>query len=119
MTEYTQGICKDGAAILKDGVPMTPEEILEHLIRAESTSNDSFYLQRYTEAGQIQIGDLILASDGNEIIHTKVERICNADTNPEIILRKRVNHYFISSMYFAGESWIKHCYIVRKREKGE
>lgn len=33
MTEYTQGICKDGAAILKDGEMMTIEEILEELRR--------------------------------------------------------------------------------------
>lgn len=29
--EYSQGICADGAAILKDGVPMTPEEIVREL----------------------------------------------------------------------------------------
>ena len=29
--EYSQGICADGAAILKDGQPMTIEEILEEL----------------------------------------------------------------------------------------
>lgn len=31
MIQYTQGICQDGAAILKDGQPMTIEEILEEL----------------------------------------------------------------------------------------
>ena len=34
MCEYTQGVCGDGAAILKDGVPMTVEEILAELRRA-------------------------------------------------------------------------------------
>lgn len=29
--EYSQGVCKDGAAILKDGQPMTIEEILAEL----------------------------------------------------------------------------------------
>lgn len=29
--EYTQGICQDGAAILKNGVPMAIEEILHEL----------------------------------------------------------------------------------------
>lgn len=29
--EYSQGICADGAAILKDGAPMTPEEIVREL----------------------------------------------------------------------------------------
>jgi hypothetical protein len=32
--EYTQGICSDGAAILKDGVMMTIEEILATLNNA-------------------------------------------------------------------------------------
>lgn len=29
--EYTQGVCQDGAAILKDGQPMTVEQIVEEL----------------------------------------------------------------------------------------
>ena len=29
--EYSQGVCQDGAAILKDGQPMTIEEILAEL----------------------------------------------------------------------------------------
>lgn len=31
MTTYTQGICEDGAAILKDGVMMTVDEIVAEL----------------------------------------------------------------------------------------
>jgi hypothetical protein len=31
MSEYTEGICDDGAAILKDGVQMTISEVLEKL----------------------------------------------------------------------------------------
>ena len=31
MSEYTQAVCHDGAAILKDGVPLTVEQILEAL----------------------------------------------------------------------------------------
>ena len=31
MSDYTQGVCHDGAAILKDGMPLTIEEILEVL----------------------------------------------------------------------------------------
>lgn len=33
--EYTQGICEDGAAILRDGQPMTVEEILDALRDSE------------------------------------------------------------------------------------
>lgn len=31
MSEYSQGVCQDGAAILKDGQMMTIEEILREL----------------------------------------------------------------------------------------
>ena len=31
MSEYTQAVCHDGAVILKDGVPLTVEQILEAL----------------------------------------------------------------------------------------
>lgn len=31
MSEYTQAVCEDGAAILKDGQMMTIEEIIDHL----------------------------------------------------------------------------------------
>jgi len=37
--EYSQGICQDGAAILKDGVPMTPEEIITELERGQASGN--------------------------------------------------------------------------------
>lgn len=31
MSKYTQGVCEDGAAILKDGQPMTIDEIVSEL----------------------------------------------------------------------------------------
>jgi len=31
MPEFTQGVCGDGAAILKDGHPMTPDDIVKAL----------------------------------------------------------------------------------------
>ena len=31
MSEYTQGVCQDGAAILKDGQMMTIDQVLEEL----------------------------------------------------------------------------------------
>lgn len=36
MSEYTQGVCADGAAILKDGQPLTIEQILEALRERDS-----------------------------------------------------------------------------------
>jgi len=35
MSDYTQGVCEDGAAILKDGLPMTIEHILTELRGAQ------------------------------------------------------------------------------------
>lgn len=35
MSEYTQAVCHDGAAILRDGEPMTPEEIIKALRTGE------------------------------------------------------------------------------------
>lgn len=39
--EYTQGICQDGAAILKDGESMTIEQILEDLKAAQAAQQGS------------------------------------------------------------------------------
>lgn len=44
MSEYTQGIAGDGAAILKDGEPMTPEEIVKGLQRGERHATSFNYL---------------------------------------------------------------------------
>jgi hypothetical protein len=38
MNDYSQGICEDGAAILKDGLPMTIEQILTELRSAQQPS---------------------------------------------------------------------------------
>lgn len=34
--EYSQGLCRNGPAILRNGVPMTPEAIVAQLNRSES-----------------------------------------------------------------------------------
>jgi hypothetical protein len=31
MKKYSQGVCQDGAAILEDGIPLTPDQIVEKL----------------------------------------------------------------------------------------
>jgi hypothetical protein len=38
MNDYSQGICENGAAILKDGLPMTIEQILIELRGAQQLS---------------------------------------------------------------------------------
>ena len=35
MSKYSQGVCADGAAILRDGQPMTVDEIVSALNRAD------------------------------------------------------------------------------------
>lgn len=39
MSEYTQGVCHDGAAIMKDGQPLTIEQILEGLRERDEYRN--------------------------------------------------------------------------------
>lgn len=40
MNEYSQGIMNDGAVILKNGEPMTPEEIVVELTKMDETKLD-------------------------------------------------------------------------------
>lgn len=40
MNEYSQGVCEDGAAILKNGQMMTIDEIVETLCRLESQRDE-------------------------------------------------------------------------------
>jgi hypothetical protein len=46
---YTEGICHDGAAILKDGLPITISEILSLLNRLDEAEN---VIRYYTKNGQ-------------------------------------------------------------------
>ena len=41
LPEYSQGVCHDGATILKDGQPMTPDEIVAELQAAQAQQEDS------------------------------------------------------------------------------
>ncbi|AZM95848.1 hypothetical protein [Vreelandella venusta] len=47
MSEYTQGVVADGAAILKDGQPLTIEQVLEALREREALAA---HVKRLTEA---------------------------------------------------------------------
>jgi hypothetical protein len=38
--KYSQGVCGDGAAILQDGLPLTPQQIIAKLNRFESFSEE-------------------------------------------------------------------------------
>jgi mRNA-degrading endonuclease YafQ of YafQ-DinJ toxin-antitoxin module len=41
MSEYSQGICQDGTAIMKDGEMLTIEEILSELRKAEQLQKEN------------------------------------------------------------------------------
>lgn len=45
MSEYTQGVCHDGAAILRDGQPLTIEQILEALRECDALAAKVLSLQ--------------------------------------------------------------------------
>jgi len=61
MSEYTQGIYADGAAILKDGVMMTIEEILEELRQAALQSGEpvAYWNKNFTFTSFIKLADHI------------------------------------------------------------
>ncbi|MET4160531.1 hypothetical protein ABIE61_000345 [Marinobacterium sp. MBR-111] len=54
-TEYTEGICEDGAAILRDGQPMTVEEILDALRDREQLQAE---VERLTDTNK-RFGEII------------------------------------------------------------
>lgn len=56
--EYTQGICEDGAAILREGQPMTVEEILDALRNSEQLKADVEQLKKGVELRDQQNADL-------------------------------------------------------------
>ena len=67
MSEFTQGVCDDGAAILRDGAPMTPDEIVKALQQAENLTlfiadKDRWIAESYLadcKAGHVLVKDFI------------------------------------------------------------
>lgn len=53
VAEYTQGICQDGAAILRDGVPLTIEQILERLRERDEL------LAGHHSGGEMVVGSML------------------------------------------------------------
>lgn len=75
MSEYTQGICADGAAILKDGVMMTIEEILADLRRTTQHSGEPVVDEQLAPFGYVVYDDF----DETEIF----SRTIPDNVNPE------------------------------------
>lgn len=71
-------------------------------------------IEQLKEHGQIKKGDLLLISDGREIIHSKAMLVKVTEYDgEEIIFNLRKNKYFNVGMYLNGESWVKDVRIVR------
>ena len=50
MSEFTQGVCHDGTAILRNGVPLTPEQIIMALNKAQAIARSGHEkLNAFTE----------------------------------------------------------------------
>ncbi|WP_442801386.1 hypothetical protein [Serratia rubidaea] len=54
ITTYTEGVCDDGAAILRDGVPMSVSEILDALNAAAAREAVPVYQMRLLDGSQEQ-----------------------------------------------------------------
>ena len=72
-------------------------------------------IEQLKERGQIKKGDLLLISDGKEIIQAKAEIVLVPIglNREEIVFNKKKNLYFNVDMYLNGESWVKDVRIVR------
>lgn len=58
MNKYTQGVCEDGAAILKDGQLMTIEEILDELNTRPLSSKSFDSIQLIEEIDKLEVIDI-------------------------------------------------------------
>lgn len=70
MSEYSQGICDDGAAILRDGQPLAIEEILQRLRQRDellaalkSLEKRASYMAHQCGYYQSDVVELVVARD--------------------------------------------------------
>lgn len=71
-------------------------------------------IEPLTRIDQIKKGDLMLISDGKEIIHTKafIVKVSEHD-GTEVIFNVKRNKFFNVGMYLERKSWAKDVRIVR------
>jgi len=63
---------------------------------------------------QVREGDLLLISDGRELIHAKAQRVKVSEYDgTEVIFDVRRNKFFNVGMYLEGKSWAKDIRVVR------
>lgn len=75
MSEYTQGVCHDGAAILKDGQPLTIEQVIEALRERDALAA---HVDRITglcrDLDECELGSKGMADVWNDIQDACLER---------------------------------------------
>lgn len=77
-----------------------------------------YSLEPLTRAGQVCKGDILLISGATSGRVETVKEIVNSGVasdsdGEEIIINKRKNHYFITSVYLDGKSWAKRVLVLR------
>ncbi|AYF32324.1 hypothetical protein CUU95_18420 [Vreelandella alkaliphila] len=80
MSEYTQGVAADGAAILKDGQPLSIEQILEALRERDALAA---HVQRLINTGNAT--DMCTFGETKEVLEW--DKACN-DTPPNSLARR-------------------------------
>lgn len=72
-----------------------------------------------TGENQLEVGDeiTIIGKSTSDDQRTTVKEIIKVDGNEEVIINKRQNKYFITSMLLRGESWALQVQITNRQEK--
>lgn len=73
MSEFTQGICADGAAILKDGVMLTPEEIIELLRQGDKLMGVAGPIDPIASIEAVGMVDIVNTGRGKHAIYTNLD----------------------------------------------
>lgn len=75
-------------------------------------------LEKITGEGMLEEGDLVLISRANDEIYSNtVKEVLVINGNEEVVLTRKSNKYFITSLMINGESWAKDVYKVIDDEK--
>jgi len=69
-----------------------------------------------TGENQLEVGDeiTIIGKSTSDDQRTTVKEIIKVDGNEEVIINKRQNKYFITSMLLRGESWALQVQITNR-----
>lgn len=105
----------------------TPADLARALARAARTAcasvlrEEEFEWAEVRAAGQVRAGDKLRVYDARgEIKHFRVHQVLNPGDprHEEIIVNRRRNFYFITSMLLDRTSWAKRA-LIRNRPGGE